>query len=195
MRDARHASHSIDSVVSAGPLSAAPSRVWSALAFYEQLPGMPSWLLRVVLPVPVRTDRRAWEAGVETRCVYDRGFIVKRLTRVERPHRCEFDVVQQRLDLRGGIRLVAGRYELTGRAGGTTQLELETLYVGSARPRWFWRRVEAAVCRSFHRHILESIRLQLRGDSRGGEALAGTPVTPSGTPEPPRTAEARPRAR
>ena len=190
MRDAGPVSCSVDAVVSAAALPASPARVWDALAFYEQLAGTPPWLLRTLLPVPVRTDRRAWEVGAETRCLYETGFIVKRLTRVEPPRCCEFDVVIQRLDLRGRIRLVAGRYELTECAEGTTRLELETRYVGSARPRWMCRPPEAAVCRLFHRHIFESVRLQLRDES-----LAGSPVTRSETPEPPRTASATPRAR
>jgi len=151
----------VDAVVSAAVLPAPLSSVWNALVFYEQLEGRPSWVLRLLLPVPVRTERRAWTTGAEIRCLYDSGWIVKRLTLVEPPRRCEFEVVLQRLELGGGIRLAGGRYELSEETGASTRLELETRYEGSARPRWFWRPIEAAVCRVFHRHIVESLRLGL----------------------------------
>lgn len=152
---------SVDAVASAAVLRAPLSSVWNALAFYEQIEARPSWLLRLLLPVPVRTEHRAWVAGVETRCLYETGWITKRLTRVEPPRRCEFEVVGQRLELGGGIRLVGGRYELS-EDGARTRLRLVTRYEGAARPRRIWRPIEAAVCRMLHRHIVESVRLGLR---------------------------------
>ena len=166
VRSPRAARVSVDAVATAAVLSAPVPSVWRALVFYEQLDARPSWLLRLLLPIPVRTERGAWIAGAETRCLYEKGWIVKRLTRVEPPSRCEFDVVGQRLELAGGIRLVGGRYELSEETGSRTRLRLETRYEGAARPRRLWRPIEAAVCGMFHRHIVESLR---RGLERTAE--------------------------
>jgi len=171
-----------DTVVSAGVLPASPAQVWNALRFYEQLAERPSWLLRALLPTPLRTDLRPWEAGVETRCLYEDGFVVKRLTHVEPPSRCEFEVVLQRLEIGRGIRLAGGLYGLSETPGRGTRLELQTRFESAARPREFWRPIEAAVCRIFHRHILASLRRELEREVKASAPpdafLRADPGTP-----------------
>jgi len=44
---------------------------------------------------------------------------------------------------------------------GSTRIELETRCVGSVRPRWLWRRIEAAFWHEFHRHILGAMRCEV----------------------------------
>lgn len=134
---------------------------WSHLTFYEQIPGRPPLHLRLLLPAPVRTEGHAAAAGDETICVYEEGTLRKRLRRVEAPHLYEFDVVEQNLEVGGGIRLAGGSYTLHKLPGGGTRVELLTRYRSPRRPRWLWAPLEANVCHAFHRYILGAMRKAL----------------------------------
>jgi hypothetical protein len=93
---------------------------------------------------------------------------VKRVTCVEKGLLFAFDVVEQRLRIGRGIRLLGGRYLLREAGSRRTEVTLETSY---ASPGWAWglfRSVEAAVCHAFHRHILGAMRRAV--ESRGPQA-------------------------
>ena len=138
---------------------AAPAAViWDRLMFYEQLDGRPPLHLRVLLPVPIRTEGDKSHVGDEARCVYEGGHLIKRITQIEPGRLYGFDVIEQALDVGGGMRLVGGAYTLDERAPGVTTVALSTRYTSTRWPRWLWRPVEAAVCHSFHRHILRAMR-------------------------------------
>lgn len=159
--------------------SASPGEVWEGLMSYEEIPRRPPLLLRLLLPEPMRAEGRRAAIGDETRCVYDRGHLLKRVTRIDLRRQYSFSVVEQELSISGGIRLTGGSYVLLELPDGSTRLELETRCVGFARPRWLWRPIEAAVCHAFHRHILGAMRRDVEsGESRNrlarkGEARVG----------------------
>lgn len=126
--------------------------------FYEQIDERPPLHLRLLLPVPIRTEGRKSEVGDEARCVYVGGHLTKRVTRVERAAVYGFEVIEQQLSVGGGMRLVRGAYSLREQPDGSTQVELSTVYVSTRRPRWLWKPIEAFVCHMFHRHILHAMR-------------------------------------
>ena len=164
------------SIVTAMRLSASPQQVWDSLVFYEQIPLPPPIHLRLLLPAPMRSEGRWSAVGDETRCVYDKGHLLKRVARIDPWRHYGFDVVEQKLSIGSGIRLTGGSYTLLALPDGSTRIGLETRYVSSARPRWLQRRIEAAVCHAFHRHILGAMRREL--ESRGsGTRLAREPST------------------
>jgi hypothetical protein len=136
---------------------ASPRAVWDGLMFYEQLDGRPPWYLRLLLPMPIRTEGRKSEVGDEAMCLYVGGHLVKRVTGIDRHRRYQFAVIEQELDV-GGIRLSGGEYALRALDDGTTEVTVVTRYTSARRPRWLWRRVEAIVCHAFHRHILRAMR-------------------------------------
>ncbi len=109
----------------------------------------------------MRVEGRRSHVGDETRCVYDTGYLLKRVTHVDPRRHYGFDVIQQELSIGAGIRLLGGSYDLLELPDGSTRVGLETRYVNSLRPRWLRRRVEAAVCRAFHRHILGTMRREM----------------------------------
>jgi hypothetical protein len=131
-----------------------PGQVWDRLMFYEQIEERPPLALRLLLPVPTGTEGRKSSVGDEARCLYDRGYLVKRITRIEPGRHYGFDVVEQRLAIRGGIRLAGGSYTLRETPGGGTEVTLTTRYLGATRPRWMWKPIEAAICHRLHRFIL-----------------------------------------
>jgi len=129
--------------------------------YYEQIPFLPPLHLRLLLPAPKRTEGRRSAVGDETRCVYDRGHLLKRVTRIDPSRHYGFDVVEQELAIGGGIRLMGGSYTLLELPDGSTRIALETRYESCVRPRWLGRLAEAAVCHAFHRYILGAMRRRL----------------------------------
>ena len=133
-------------------------RTWSGLCFYEEVLERPGLALRLLLPVPLRVVGTKERVGDEARCFYDRGELVKRVTKVDEGSHLRFDVHEQRLRLAGGLRLLGGSYSLRPLSNGWTEVVLETRYRGGREPRWLWRPVETVVGHFFHRHILRAMR-------------------------------------
>jgi hypothetical protein len=149
------------SVVTRITVAASPARVWHGLIFYEEIGERPPLHLRLLLPVPIRTEGRISEVGDEAKCLYEAGHLLKRLTRIERGDLYEFEVAEQELAVGGGMRLSGGRYTLRELPDGQTELAVETRYVSAKWPRWFWKPLEAMVCHAFHRYLLGSMRRKI----------------------------------
>ena len=146
------------SVTTQMTFTAPPDQVWERLMFYEQVDTPPPLGLRLLLPVPQGTVGRKSEVGDESRCLYREGHLVKRVTRVDIGRHYGFDIVEQALEVGGGIRLDGGAYMLRAVGPASTEVTLATRYSSPRRPRWLWRRIEAAVCHRMHRHILGAMR-------------------------------------
>ena len=149
------------SVVTSMTFAAPPADVWEGLLFYEEIGGRPPTHLRLLLPVPIRTEGKVSEVGGEAMCLYEGGHLLKRVTRIERGHFYEFEVAEQELAVGGGMRLSGGRYTLRALPDGQTELAVETRYVSTKWPRWFWKPLEAMVCHAFHRYLLGSMRRKI----------------------------------
>ncbi len=171
MTKATNGSPGLTAVATRLKLSAPPAQVWGGLMFYEQIPRRPPLHLRLLLPAPIRAEGSRWAVGDVTRCVYDRGHLLKRVTRIDALQHYGFDVVEQELSIGRGIRLTGGSYTLLALPDGSTRIEVETLYLGSRRPRWLWTRIEAAVCHALHRHILAAMRREV--EARPEACLSG----------------------
>ena len=149
------------SVVTRAKFAGPPGKIWECLMFYEQIGKRPPLLLRLLLPVPIGTKGRKSEVGDEVTCQYLSGHLRKRVTHVTRGRNYAFELIEQNLTLRGGIRLSEGSYTLRVLPDGGTEVVLETCYVSPKRPRWLCARIESVVCHSFHRHILRAMRRSL----------------------------------
>ncbi len=149
------------SVVTRMIFDAPPAEVWRGLVFYEELAGRPPLHLRLLLPVPIRHEGRISEVGEQTKCLYEHGYLLKRLTRIRKGELYEFEVAEQALALQGGMRLSGGRYALHELPDGRTEVAVETRYRSRRWPRWFWRPLETMVCHWFHRYLLGSMRREI----------------------------------
>jgi hypothetical protein len=149
------------SVVTRVVFPASPAQVWKGIIFYEEIDRRPPLHLRVLLPVPLRTEGHIAEVGDEATCLYERGRLRKRLTRIERDRLYEFEVAEQALSFRGGIRLSGGGYTLRELPDGQTDVSVETRYFSFKAPRWFWEPLERIVCRSFHRYLMNSMHRKI----------------------------------
>jgi hypothetical protein len=146
------------SIVTRMNFDASPEQVWKGLLFYEEIGRPPPTHLRLLLPVPIRTEGKVSEVGGEAMCLYEGGHLLKRVTRIERGHFYEFEVAEQALTVGGGMRLSGGRYTLRELPDGLTEVAVETRYTSTKWPRWFWRPLERMVCHWFHRYLLGSMR-------------------------------------
>jgi len=163
----------VDSVQTILRFEEPPATVWDTMMFYEEIPRRPSALLRLFLPLPVRTRGDKTRPGSLIECTYDGGWLEKRITGVEVSRAIRFEVCKQELGIEGCIEMTGGSYELRGDDGGT-ELVLTTRYRGRLRPRWFWRPFERFIARGVHNHILEGMRVAF-ADARstiGARALA-----------------------
>ena len=149
------------SVVTKMSFSASPARVWKDLVFYEEVGTRPPLHLRLLLPVPIRTEGQISGVGSEATCLYEGGHLVKRVTRIEPERTYQFEVAEQKLSVGGGMKLLSGQYTLQGHPDGTTEVAVATRYSSNKWPRWFWRFVESVVCHSFHRFILRAMRRRI----------------------------------
>jgi len=140
-----------------------PTEVWRRIMFYEQLARRPPLHLRLLLPLPIETVGEKSRVGDEARCLYEGGYLIKRVTGVEAESRYTFDVVEQALDVGNGMKLSGGSYEIREVDTGRTEVALTTRYTSARSPRWLWKPIEAAVCHSFHRHILREMRRSVEG--------------------------------
>ena len=131
--------------------------------FYEQIVDPPPLYLRLLLPVPVRSEGAQEGVGDVATCVYASGYMLKRVTRIEPARLHEFAVVEQQLAIGAGLRLSGGSYALRPLPQAATEVLVTTFYLGGRRPRALWRPAEAMVCHLFHRYLLKAIAHKAKG--------------------------------
>jgi len=145
------------------------ARAWDGLRWFEEVRARPPLALRLLLPTPLRVEGRKSQVGDASRCLYDRGHLVKQVTCIEPQRRLRFEILEQELAFGGGLRLLGGGYALRACSPRETDVELQTRYRGGRRPRWFWRRVEALLGHQFHRHLLRAMRRAVEPDAAAAE--------------------------
>jgi len=145
-----------DSVATKVHFHASPEAVWNRLMFFEEVPGRPPFILRLLLPHPVRSEGDKSDVGAAVQCTYKGGDLVKRITAVEPPFRLRFEVVEQRLGIEGCVRALSGSYQIC-RHGDGADVVLTTSYRAYLRPRLLWRPLEKILAGQLHCHILNEI--------------------------------------
>ena len=136
---------------------AAPDTVWRKMLTYEEVPGRPPFLLRTLLPVPLRTEGDKTRLGAEIHCFYTGGDLVKIISAVEPPCFFEFEVTRQNIGIERRVRALRGSYRIRP-CGQGTEVILTTAYSSRLGPRFFWRPIEEFMVHLMHRYILEGMR-------------------------------------
>jgi len=147
----------IQSIVTHRAVAAPIAKVWNSLKFYEELDHKPPLLLRLLLPQPQRTLTSAKAVGDQTTLPYDGGHYSKQVTKLEPPHRYEFDVTEQRMRSDRGVLLLSGAYTLRALSATQTDLSITTRYSSAIRPRWLAEPVERHLCRRLQGHLLDAV--------------------------------------
>jgi hypothetical protein len=141
-------------------------RAWDKVCFYEHIAIRPSWLLRTVLPVPLRTTGRYSEVGNVSRCLYsDGGYLTKQIRQIVAGQRIDFDIIEQTIRYAGKIALKGGTIRVEPRADGTCCIEMSTRYELRSPllsiVRFFIDRVVAAM----HRIVIRDMQERLEPHS------------------------------
>jgi hypothetical protein len=135
---------------------ASPEEAWERILFYEEVPGRAPFPLRWFMPSPVRTEGEKGSVGSRVRCVYSRGYLIKRITMVNRPRRIRFEVMEQFLGIEGCVVALGGSYEIEP-SGEGSEFTLTTRYLARLRPRALWRPLERLVAGQLHKHVLKGM--------------------------------------
>ncbi len=146
----------IETITSETVLVISAADAWNRLAFYEECTGLKPWLLRIAGPVPVRTITEP--DGITRTCIYEKGSIRKRVTRVETARLLAFDVLDHDIGEERSVRLVGGSFALEPLSANRTRITLTTRYQPKLTPRVYWRPYERFVCHSVHTHVLNGMR-------------------------------------
>ncbi|MCH8046113.1 MAG: hypothetical protein IID44_20565 [Planctomycetes bacterium] len=139
-------------------IDATPQEAWQAVMFYEEVEHDPPWLLRLALPKPVRSVGNKQREGEVVRCYYDRGYLVKRISRREEGRLLAFDVIEQKLHFERDVTLLGGSFEIIPTGDGRSHIVLTTRYERHLSPAWIWQPIESEVVHTLHEHVLEGMR-------------------------------------
>src|SRR5205085_9412853 len=126
-------------------LPVAPQQAWNGIMFYEEVEHAPPWLLRLALPKPLRSVGDKRRVGETVRCLYDRGYLSKRITGVDEGRRLSFEVVEQHLHFERDITLRDGSFEVLPAERGGAIVVLTTRYEPRLSPRWLWEPMERRI--------------------------------------------------
>ena len=137
-------------------------QVWDSLVFYEEVRHEPPLLARIGLPHPLYTSGEILGVGDITRCVYNKGWLVKRITEYQLTELLSFDVVEQHGIEDRSVRLVSGSFEFERVGPGQTRVTLTTVYEPLLSARPVWRPFEIQIARSLHDHVLTGIEFEAR---------------------------------
>ncbi len=144
-------------------MHATAEEAWDAGMFYEEVDHPPRMLLNFALPRPVGSQGRKDRVGEIVRCQYDRGYLVKRISRVEPGQLMEFEVIEQQLHFERDVTLTGGSFQIVPGADGTSRVVLTTRYQRHLHPGVMWQPVEKEVVHTLHEHVLEGMRRQAEG--------------------------------
>ena len=156
-------------------LTCEAQRAWNKVCFYEHIAIRPSWLLRTVLPVPVRTTGAYSAVGNVSRCLYsDGGYLTKQIRRIEAGQRIDFDIIEQTIRYAGKIALKGGTIRIEPSDDGTCSVEMTTHYELQSpllsAVRFFIDRVVGTM----HRIVIRDMRERL-GARQGASVVDDAP--------------------
>ncbi len=152
----------VETVVTRVEIAAAPDRVWDSLMYYEEVTHPPPWILHVGLARPTATEGWSRRVGETKKCLYNKGWITKRVTGVEANRKLTFDVIEQHIGYERDVRLTGGAFELEPMASGGTRLVMRTHYQPLLGPRFGWTWAEHLAVGILHEYVGEGISIRAR---------------------------------
>ena len=155
-------SNRIHVVCSSGRLSCEAQRAWEKVCFYEHIATQPSWLLRTVLPVPVRTSGTYGKVGDVSRCLYsDGGYLAKRITHIVGGQRIDFEIIEQSIRYANRIVLKGGTIQIESHDDGTSSVCMVTRYELHRAARWIPRLFINHIVKAMHQIVIRDMQTQL----------------------------------
>ena len=149
----------IASVETRAVFSSSQERAWNSIVFYEQIEHAPPFLLRLALPRPVGSTGGKTKVGETSRCVYENGYLVKKISEREEGRLLGFRVIEQNIHFEHDLDLRGGSFRVEpGPDPGTTLVTLTTPYRRLTYPAFIWQPAETLVLHTLHGHVLEGMR-------------------------------------
>jgi opacity protein-like surface antigen len=149
-------------------------RAWKKVCFYEHISLEPSWFLRTILPVPLRTTGCYQKAGDASRCLYsDGGFLAKKITRIVPGQSIEFDVTEQSIRYCHRIILKGGTIEVTAHTDGTSSVRMITRYELRLPAAAIVRFFVGIGIKAMHRIVARDMQYRLASPAAVGDAARG----------------------
>jgi hypothetical protein len=164
-------------------VDATPEEAWKAIMFYEEVEHAPPWLLHLALPQPIRSEGNKQQEGEIVRCFYNCGTISKRISRVQRPRRLDFEVAQAIMRSENYANLKDGSFRIDPVGSRQSRITLTTRYERKLRPAWIWEPIERKVIHTLHEHVLEGMRrkaTEVPSEQKPNEPEPYKPPTKSG---------------
>ena len=147
------------SVETRAVFSSSQERAWNSIIFYEQIEHEPPFLLRLALPRPVGTTGGKTKVGETSRCVYENGHLVKKISEREEGRLLGFRIIEQKIHFEHDLDLRGGSFRVEpGPEPGTTLVTLTTSYRRLTYPAFIWQPAEILVLHTLHGHVLEGMR-------------------------------------
>lgn len=147
-------------------------RAWEKVCFYEHISLEPSWFLRTVLPVPLRTTGCYQKVGDASRCLYsDGGYLAKKITRIVPGHSIEFDITEQSIRYCRHIILKGGTIEIVGHSDGTSSVRMITRYELRLPAARIVRFFVGIGIKAMHRIVVRDMQYRLASPAPIGSAV------------------------
>ncbi len=167
-------SNRIHVVCTSGRLSCEAQRAWEKVCFYEHIARRPSWLLRTVLPVPVRTTGTYSKVGDVSRCLYsDGGYLAKKITHIVGGQRIDFDIIEQSIRYAKRIVLKGGTIQIQAHDDDTSSVLMVTRYEVQRAARWIPRFFINHVVKAMHAIVIRDMQSQLAHSPLPALAVTG----------------------
>ena len=160
----------VEAVTTTRVIPVSRARAWRELMFYEEVTHDPPWLARIGLPKPLYTKGDARHVGDIKTCVYDKGRLVKRVTRIVDEACLGFEVIEQVGVEDRSVRLTGGSFLFESHGPHATRVTLTTRYEPLLQARPIWRPIEQALTHALHSHVLEGIERQATRDRNLAQA-------------------------
>ena len=143
-------------------IHAPPSKVWSALTAFPEIPAKPEfWLFKLGLPYPQSTTTAGDFVGADRRCIFSGGAVFKESIAELVPRKnLTFDIIDIPRDpeLMGHLTPTRGQFLLLDNGDGTTRLVGSTWYELHVRPLWYFDWWTQHIFRAVHLRVMEDIR-------------------------------------
>lgn len=163
----------IETIVTTEVIEAPREACWQGLVFYEEVKHRPPLILRIGLAHPLFATGSSRRVGDVKTCVYNKGWITKRVTEAAPGKRLAFEVISQSIGYERDVQLTGGSFEFRDLGFERTEVRLSTSYRPLLSPRFAWRPFEGIAVHTLHRHVIEGIRRNAAEHAGSPSARAG----------------------
>ncbi len=152
-------------------VSADVAEIWDKVCFYEEVEGTPTWFLRMVLPLPLRTVGDHKTVGTICRCEYSEGqHILKKITASVENDLLAFDVVETTERFARHIRLKGGTIRVAPTPQGGAVVTMVTDYEPNRGVGMLRSALIFCAIRAMHRFVIRDMAAAIRADAAGAVA-------------------------